>query len=103
MHTLVEGYTQLQGIQIVVIFNKKPDLYKKRNANDESGNKKKEIFNYEEIREINTAWTECAYKQEQLESFFNIEKLQKKSTISTFLLDISEKSEGELIFKALIE
>ena len=47
---------------MVVIYNKKPDLLKKRSANDDGSAKKKEIFNYDEIREINTAWTECAFK-----------------------------------------
>ena len=99
---LVDGYTQLQGIQMVVIYNKKPELIKKRNVNDDNGNKKKEIFNYEEIREMNTAWTECAFNQERLDKFFAIEKLQKKTTIKTFIVDVAEKSEGASIFDYLI-
>ena len=87
---------------MVVIYNKKPELIKKRNAQDDNGKQKKEIFNYEEIREMNTAWTECAFNQDRLDKFFNIEKLQKKTTIKTFIIDVAEKAEGQHIFDYLI-
>ena len=77
---------------MIVVFNKKPDIYKKQSVDNESGSKP--IFDREEIRMINRAWNDCPFTQEHLERFFNIEGLRKKVKTTTFLIDVNEKMEG---------
>ena len=55
-----------------------------------------EIFNLDEIQDLNNGWIDCAYDKELLDKFFDIEKLQKwvKKTVTTFVIDVNIKGEA---------
>ena len=102
---MLEGYAQLQDVQLILVYNKKPDLLKKKQIEDDGKNAKKHktVFNRNEIREINTMWTECPFHQDMLDKFFEKDKLQKKSKlVQSFHLDVNDKYEGAKVFQAMI-
>ena len=75
------------------MWNKKPDISKKGTNDGDQAKETTEIFNREEIRKINNAWTECPYNKEQLEKFFAVDKLSKNcQSIKTYLIDVNEKN-----------
>lgn len=49
-----------------------------------------EIFNLDDIRAINNAWTECPYNEENLKVFFDVESLKKRVKTNVFLIDVNE-------------
>ena len=63
LHDLIMGNGQIRDVQLIIIFNKKPDILKKAGTQDESKNAS-EIFMREDIRKINNAWTECPFNNE---------------------------------------
>ena len=99
LHEIVEGYHQLQDIQLLMVYNKKPDIIRKENTNADEGLVAREIFVYDEIKQINNAWQECPFNLEQLDKFFEIEKLKHKTKPKSYLIDVNEKQNGAEVFK----
>ena len=90
----------------MIVFNKMPDI-KKKNVDTVSG-KGTIIFKMDEIKELHGAWTECPFLgeegQAQLETLFRVKKLKKKcQSVTTFLIDVNEKTEGNKVFSKMSE
>ena len=62
-----------------------------------------EMCNREEMRQINSGFTECPYSHELLDSFFAIEKLTKIVTVKTYLFDASNGSQCKDVLKEMGE
>ena len=101
LHDLIMGNGQIKGVQLIIIFNKRPDILKKTSGNDES--QKLDIFNREDIRKINNAWTECPFNNEQLKKFFDVEKLNKYCKTASHLIDVNERKACVDIFSSMAE
>ena len=99
LHDLILGNGQIRDIYLIIIFNKKPDISKKQ------GETKQEtvIFQLDKIREINNAWTECPFNNDQLKKFFDVDKLSKIVKTSTFLFDVNEKNKCQEVFSNMAE
>ena len=53
-------------------------MLKKKLVEEENKKEKRKIFNRDEIKNINTLWTESPFTMEMLNKFFDTEKLAKK-------------------------
>lgn len=55
----------------------------------------KEIFNHDEIKQINNQWTDNPFNQGQLDKFFDVPTIAKRAkNVKTFLIDVNEKADG---------
>ena len=55
------------------------------------------------MRQVNTAWTECPFNQEQLDKFFGIEKLSNIVKTKTYFFDASVATDCKKVFKDMGE
>ena len=102
LHQVIFGNGQLKDKLCSVIFNKQPDLLKKAVPNPDPY-KLNEMCNRDEMRLINSGFTDCPYNKEQLEKFFDTEKLGKIVKIKTYFFDASDTKECKKVFKDMGE
>lgn len=106
LHDIIFGEGALKQIQCILVFNRMPDIYKKQTLDDQKDATKqnKEIFDRDDIKQINTAWTECAYNEEQLKKFFGYEKIAKRiAKLQCMYIDVNDKADGTRVFKGMSE
>ena len=57
LYNIIEGYPMLTELLVILVYNKKPNLQSKTVQQDDK-KVAKEIFNHEEIKQINNQWTD---------------------------------------------